>query len=89
MGHLKGHYNPNPLIDTSEYRVEFADGSTEEYAANLIAENIFAQVDNKGREHLLLDEIITHRTTDAALTMENCWIPLANGRKRMRLTTKG
>ena len=41
MGHLKGHYNPNPLVDISEYRVEFEDGSTEEYATNLIAENNF------------------------------------------------
>ena len=33
----------------------------EVYAANVIAESIFAQVDSKGYEHLLLDEIIDFR----------------------------
>lgn len=90
MGHLKLRYNPNPIIDTSEYCVEFGGGSTEEYAADLIADNIFAQADDKGRDHLLLDEmLVVHRTTDVALTMENCWLSSANGQKRMRPTTKG
>ena len=60
MGHLKGRYRPNPLVETSEYCVEFPDSGSEEYAANLIAENIFAQVDDEGREHLLLDDIVNH-----------------------------
>ena len=89
MGHLKGRYNPNPIIDTSEYRVEFVDGSWEEYATNFIAENIFVHVDDEGHEHLLLDEIVVHKTTDAALTMENCWISSSNGQQRMCPTTKG
>ena len=62
---------------------------SEEYSANFIDENIFAQVDNKGHDHLLLDEIVMHRTTDAALTMVNCWILPVNEQKRMCPTTKG
>ena len=61
----------------------------EEFPANLIVENIFVQDDGEGHELFLLDEIVMHRTTDAALTMENCWISLVNGQKRMRPTTKG
>ena len=33
-----GKRNPNPLLDTHMYVVEFLDGSTEEITANLIAE---------------------------------------------------
>ena len=34
----------NPLMDTRKYKVECSDGSTAEYFANIIAENIFSQV---------------------------------------------
>ena len=74
MGHLKGRCHPNPQVDTFEYRDEFPDCSSEEYAANLIAEKCFTQVDNEGCKHLLLDEIAMYRTNDAALTVENCYL---------------
>ena len=88
-GNLKGKSNPNPLLDTSEYYVEFEDGSNDHFTANIIAENVFSQVDEEGREHLLVEEIVGHRKTDAALTRENCWMPSRNGQQRMRRTTKG
>ena len=44
----------NRLFDTREYDVEFTDGSIEKYAANIIAENMFAQVNYEGREHLIM-----------------------------------
>ena len=33
-----GNYHPNPMLDTSVYEVEFADGNVESYFANQIAE---------------------------------------------------
>ena len=38
----------NPLFETREYDVAFTYGSVEKYAANIIAENIFTQVEDKG-----------------------------------------
>ena len=43
-GELIGKSNPNPLLDTSVYEVEFEDGSVERYHANIIAEHIYSQV---------------------------------------------
>jgi len=37
VGNLMGVYNPNPLLDTSRYVVEFDDGSAKEFSANIIA----------------------------------------------------
>ena len=37
----------NPLFDTREYEVEFTDGTHERYQANVIAENMYAQVDDE------------------------------------------
>jgi hypothetical protein len=39
-----GRGHTNPLFDTREYVVEFTNGSTENYFANVIVENMYAQV---------------------------------------------
>ena len=41
-----GMANQNPLLDTCMYEVEFVDGEKASLAANYIAENLFAQVDD-------------------------------------------
>ena len=81
--------NSNPLLDLSEYFVEFEDGSSDHYTADIIVESIFSQVDEEGREHLLVDEIVGHRRTDAALMRDNCLLPSKNRQQRMRRITKG
>jgi hypothetical protein len=60
-----GHVHANPLFDTREYEVEFTDGTNEKYQANVIAKNIFAQVDSEGNQYLLvLHKLwITRKTT--------------------------
>ena len=41
-GNLVGKSNANPLMDTAVYEVEFADGQTEAYTANIIAEHLLS-----------------------------------------------
>ena len=50
------------------YEVEFLDGHKQAMAANVIAENLFATVDEEGRRHLILDSIIDYRKTSSAVT---------------------
>jgi hypothetical protein len=47
-GNPLGKANQNPILDTRLYNVEFPDGHTAAYAANIIAENMYAQVDEEG-----------------------------------------
>jgi hypothetical protein len=47
-GNPVGVGNSNPLLDSRVYNVEFPDGHIDEYAANIIAENIYSQVDSEG-----------------------------------------
>jgi hypothetical protein len=47
-GRPTGKRNANPLLDTREYEVEFPDGSIDALQVNIIAENMFSQIDNKG-----------------------------------------
>jgi hypothetical protein len=59
-GRPVGVRNENPLLDTREYEVAFPDGSSGSYLANTIAENLYSQVDQEGRQFALISEIIDH-----------------------------
>jgi len=66
-GNLIGTRNPNPILDTSMYEVEFDDGHTKAFAANLIAEAIYKQVDDEACSYRIVDEIVDHRETAEAV----------------------
>ena len=56
-----GLANENPILDTRMYEVEYLDGERMSLAANNIAENLFAQIDDDGNCQVLMDEIIGHK----------------------------
>ena len=62
-----GRAHANPLFDTREYEIEFIDGTHEKYQANIIAENMFAQVDREGNQFFLLQEITDHKHDHSAI----------------------
>ena len=55
-----GNMNNNLLIDARAYKVDFSDITIEVLTANIISENLLAQVDEEGHRQILLDEIIDH-----------------------------
>jgi hypothetical protein len=59
-----GRAHANPLFDTREYEIEFADGTRDKYQANVIAENVFAQIDSEGNQFFLLQEVTDHKKKD-------------------------
>ena len=71
------------------YEVEFIDGHKQALSANIIAENMFASVDEDGHRHLLLDSIIDARRTDIAIKKEDAFVTSSNRVKQQRETTKG
>ena len=50
-GENKGVNHKNPILDTSEYLVEFQDGTTKELTENLIPESISSNVDQEGHHY--------------------------------------
>ena len=50
--------NNNPILDTHIYKVEYLDGHKALLAANTIAENIFAQINDEGCCFFFLDSIM-------------------------------
>ena len=61
-GNPIGTANNNPILDTRIYDIEFQDGHTEAISANIIAENLFSQIDEEGRRYAILDQIVDVRT---------------------------
>jgi hypothetical protein len=65
-----GRPSTNPLLDSRQYEVEFMDGEVEILTANIIAENLLAQVDEEGHRQMLIEEIEDHRTLEDAIPIE-------------------
>jgi hypothetical protein len=50
-----------------------SDGTTDEFYANIIAENLFSQVDSEGKQYVLMKEICDHRRDDMAVPASEGW----------------
>ena len=87
-GEPVGTKNTNPILDTRSYQVEFPDGDVAVYSANVIAENMMAQCDPEGNQHLLMEAIIDHQTDDQAVKFADRFVTV-NGRQHWRKTTAG
>ena len=81
--------NENPILDTRMYEVEYLDGERTSLAANNIAENLFAQIDDEGNRQVLMGEIIGHWSTEHAVKQQDAFIMTKTGTKRHREKTKG
>ena len=84
-----GRAHTNPLFDTREYDIEFTDGAIERYTANVIAENMFAQVDEEGNMYMILQEIVDHKKDNSAVPMAEGMYQTRTGSERNKVTTRG
>ena len=87
-GRPNGTWHDNPILNSCLYEVEFPDGSTNTYLANMITENLYAQVDQEGRSHAVLDEIIDHHSDGTAMTKDDAFFTNWSGHQHWWLTTK-
>jgi hypothetical protein len=61
-----GRAHSNLILNTRTYEFEFIDGQKAELAANVIAQNMFAQCDSKGKTYSypassITDKMILHQ----------------------------
>ena len=67
----------------------FPDGSVSRYSVNIIAENIYSQVDEDSYRYQLLDHIMDHKTNGQAIQPEDAFMVSQNGNNVCQQTTKG
>ena len=84
-----GTENDDPILDTRVHEVEYVDGHKASLTANAIAQNMFAQVDDKGNRHVLFDKIVDHRHTAPARKQADTFIVTSIGNRPRLETTKG
>ena len=83
-----GLTNPNPILDSLQYIVEFEDSTEAELTVNAIAQSMYAQCDHDGNQYLMLDSIFDFlQSTTALCYAEQNFVK--NGRSYKRRSTKG
>ena len=70
-GKMVCSYSDNPIFNSLLYEVEFPDGTTKPYAANIIAQHIHDLVDGDGRRERHLIEILDFSTDIHAISKKN------------------
>ena len=63
---VKFEGNYNVIHDKYLYEVEYPDGTTEQLAANIIAENMLSQVDSEVHHYKVLTEVNDNKKYDSA-----------------------
>ena len=81
--------NENPILDSRMYEVEYQDGTKASLAANDIAENLLAQVDQEDNRHVLLDELIDYRGNGCEVKLQDAFITTGTGTRRRHETPIG
>ena len=79
----------NPITNTRIYEVDYLDGTVKTLAANVIANNLFSQVDQIGHRQLLIDQIIDRRKTLELFEEKDAFYSTRNGKLERKETTKG
>ena len=88
-GKVIGTFHDNPLLNSTVYDVEFPNGTIREYAANVIAENMYSSLDENGFSKLILDCILDHSKDDSAIDKADKYLITKKGRRRLRKSTVG
>ena len=71
------------------YEVEFPDGEVRPCAANMIAENIWSQVDTEGQWYVIFESIIDHYVDSTIAVLKDNMYLRVNSRQQMQKSTVG
>eukprot|EP00804_Cyclotella_cryptica_P026575 CCRYP_014011-RA/>CCRYP_014011-RA protein AED:0.14 eAED:0.14 QI:0/0/0/1/0/0.25/4/0/793 len=88
-GKAVGTTHHNPALVTRVYEVWFPDGRTEELAANVITEAVYAQCDADGNQYVLLDAIVDYRKDPSVAVARNDQVSIIDGKKIIKRSTHG
>lgn len=73
----------NTVLNSVVYEVEFPDADVQEYAANVITENMLSQVDSDGYNLSLIQGIVDHRSSPSAIPKSEKYIVTQSGQRRL------
>ena len=71
------------------YKVEYPDGTTDQLADNIIAENMMSQVDSEGHHYQVLTEVTDHKKDYSAISKLDGFMKSSNGKLHQKRTACG
>ena len=86
-GKMIGDPNSNPFMNTVLYEVQFEDGTSKAYGANILADNMWRSVNDEGYQEDTLHSIIDVQFEENAV--KKGFFYDRNGKRRMMKTTRG
>ena len=84
-----GECNHNDMNDKYLYEVEYPDGTTEQLADNITAENMMSKVDSEGHHYQVLTEVTYHKKHDSDISKVDGFIKSSSGNLHRNRTTCG
>ena len=84
-----GTYQDNTQYNTELYEVKYQNSEIAHFETNIIAKNIFAQVDSEGYHFQLVDDIQDHYSDLYEITQEKVFIKTKGGHLLPNNTTSG
>ena len=89
QGETVGEHDANPLISTLSYDIQFNDGEIQQVGANIIAQNLYSQIDGFGNAFTMLEGILDHDVDGTQVTRDDSFVTTPSGAKRRRKSTQG
>ena len=89
QGKTIGEHNANPLISTLAYDIQFDNGEIQQVGANIIAQNLYSQIDGFGNAYTMLKGILDHMKDGSEMKSEDAFVTTPSGANRRRESTKG
>jgi hypothetical protein len=86
--HVTGTAHHNPALDTHVYEICFPNGRTEELAANVIAEAVYAQCDANGNQYVLMDAIVDYCKDPSMAVAWGDQVMIVDGKKIVKHSTR-
>ena len=83
-----GVANEKSILDSRMYKVEYRDGYVAAMVANVIAENLFSQVDQEGNRFVPIKYIIDTRTDGMQTLQQDSFVITKSGTKRIKIQLK-
>ena len=80
-GDTIGTYHSNPLLNTVTYDAEFPDGAVRHFGANVIAQNLYSQVDENGHSEKILKCILESNSDDTVVKTRDIYLTTKTGQR--------
>ena len=89
QGETVGKHDANLLISTLSYDIKFDDGEIQQVGANIIAQNLYSQIDGFRNAYTIIEGILDHDNDSSEIKKDNSATTTLSSAKRRLKSTHG